>query len=217
MEKPAACGFATSCAVGRQNVGPCVPVNALRQYQAALVGQERTRGRLCSSSSQVHLQQWFPRDTELHVGRIGIRTYVLDAVLCREEAQDLWKNKPKLDALGVKLVAVVKEWDEAEIQVCVCADMREDGFRFRAAPGGHACTLLPMARGSASPGPSAACELDPVTPVRCTQPTTTSRFISCFFAGLHLKVLARRPVLRREEGGHRHICTPHNAAVVLTS
>lgn len=37
-------------------------------------------------------------------------------VLCREEAQELQKNKPKLDALGVKLVGIVKEWDEAEIK-----------------------------------------------------------------------------------------------------
>jgi peroxiredoxin len=37
-------------------------------------------------------------------------------VLCREEAEDLWKNKGKLDALGVKLVAITKEWDEAEIK-----------------------------------------------------------------------------------------------------
>lgn len=36
-------------------------------------------------------------------------------VLCREEAETLQKNKAKFDALGVKLVAVVKEWDQAEI------------------------------------------------------------------------------------------------------
>ena len=39
------------------------------------------------------------------------------AVLCREEAQELQKVKPKLDAMGVKLVGIVKEWDEAEIKV----------------------------------------------------------------------------------------------------
>jgi hypothetical protein len=38
-------------------------------------------------------------------------------VLCREEAQELQKAKPKLDAMGVKLVGIVKEWDEAEIKV----------------------------------------------------------------------------------------------------
>lgn len=39
------------------------------------------------------------------------------AVLCREEAQELQKAKPQLDKLGVKLVGIVKEWDEAEIKV----------------------------------------------------------------------------------------------------
>ena len=39
------------------------------------------------------------------------------AVLCREEAQNLQNAKPKLDAMGVKLVGIVKEWDEAEIKV----------------------------------------------------------------------------------------------------
>ncbi len=43
------------------------------------------------------------------------------AVLCREEAQELAANKPKLDQLGVKLVGVVKEWDEAEIKVIKAA------------------------------------------------------------------------------------------------
>lgn len=38
-------------------------------------------------------------------------------MLCREEAQELQKNKPKLDAMGVKLVGIVKEWDDAEIKV----------------------------------------------------------------------------------------------------
>jgi peroxiredoxin len=38
-------------------------------------------------------------------------------VLCREEAQNLQNAKPKLDAMGVKLVGIVKEWDEAEIKV----------------------------------------------------------------------------------------------------
>lgn len=37
-------------------------------------------------------------------------------VLCREEAQNLQNVKPKLDAMGVKLVGIVKEWDEAEIK-----------------------------------------------------------------------------------------------------
>ena len=38
-------------------------------------------------------------------------------MLCREEAQHLQNVKPKLDAMGVKLVGIVKEWDEAEIKV----------------------------------------------------------------------------------------------------
>ena len=38
-------------------------------------------------------------------------------MLCREEAQNLQNVKPKLDAMGVKLVGIVKEWDEAEIKV----------------------------------------------------------------------------------------------------
>lgn len=42
-------------------------------------------------------------------------------MLCREEAQELQKNKPKLDALGVKLVGIVKEWDEDEIKVLIMA------------------------------------------------------------------------------------------------
>ena len=37
------------------------------------------------------------------------------AVLCREEAQNLWAKKPDFDKLGVRLVAVFKEWLQAEI------------------------------------------------------------------------------------------------------
>ena len=37
------------------------------------------------------------------------------AVLCREEAQNLWSKKADFDKLGVRLVAVVKEWIQTEI------------------------------------------------------------------------------------------------------
>mmetsp|Transcript_13054 Transcript_13054/g.39554 ORF Transcript_13054/g.39554 Transcript_13054/m.39554 type:complete len:185 (+) Transcript_13054:118-672(+) len=36
-------------------------------------------------------------------------------VLCRAFANTLVENKGKLDAMGVKLVGIVKEWDQAEI------------------------------------------------------------------------------------------------------
>ncbi len=47
------------------------------------------------------------------------------AVLCRAEAQKLWRMHQEIEKQGVKLVCVVKEWIKREVRVmALCVPAR---------------------------------------------------------------------------------------------
>jgi hypothetical protein len=89
-------------------------------------------GHVLSSHSEDLAAVCFPLTVSPHAFKHTlVPKLTMFAVVCREEAQKVWRLKEKLDAMGVGLAAVIHEYLEKEVQFLYMFSELKDFFYSR--------------------------------------------------------------------------------------